>query len=614
MKRLLYNSVVVASVLSLAACGSMRSSVHSWLHTKENPKPVHVTQLNQSAEQYLQLAATAPSPQQEYYQLMAVEKLIQQSKTTRAAQILSTVNTYKLPNDIAVKKQLLFAKVQLADQRPELALQALRNVPVSDNMDKTDAMEIHQIMANCYEKSGNIVASIEQRNLLDPLLNKQQARSQNQLRIWESVQHLPEEQIKDLLSQPLSPDIRGWLELAQVAQQSSLYPENLIDQLNRWKQSHPQHSGNDLLPRRMNYNTGLLTKSPRNIYLLLPLHGKFGKNGQAVRNGFMAAFYDGKKRRNTRTSVNIIDTSHGNIADNYHLAVNKGADFIVGPLTKSKIQELSQHTRLTVPTVALNYIPNLQSPNLYQFGLSQFDEAEQVANQADQDGYHRAIVIAPKSSFGQTVAERFKTIWQERGHEVVDELAYKNSNDLSKPIRNLLEVNKSEQRAKSLEKVLREKVRYIPNRRNDIDMIFLVALPQQARSIRPMLKFYYAGNIPVYATSLIYEPSLSSQKNRDLDDIHFMDMPWVIGGLKKPLASVQQKAKKLWRKSYKGNIKFYALGVDAYELTTSLSQLAIFPHYGVAGATGTLYLKEDQHIYRKLKWATMKNGRPKEII
>ncbi|MCB1828206.1 MAG: penicillin-binding protein activator, partial [Coxiellaceae bacterium] len=211
---------------------------------------------------------------------------------------------------------------------------------------------------------------------------------------------------------------------------------------------------------------------------------------------------------------------------------------------------------------------------------------------------------------GRNIAERFTQVWQRQGGKIVANLQFEDSNDLSKPIAELLEVTESEARANRLEKLLRQNVRSIPNRRQDVDMIFMVALPQQARSIRPMLSFYYAGNLPIYSTSLMYEPQMSEQKNTDLDHITFADMPWILGGLDEHIASIQQKSKDLWQQSFQENTKFYALGVDANEITQYLSQLVVFPHYSVHGATGKLYLLNDGHIYRQVQWATMKNGKP----
>jgi uncharacterized protein len=60
-----------------------------------------------------------------------------------------------------------------------------------------------------------------------------------------------------------------------------------------------------------------------------------------------------------------------------------------------------------------------------------------------------------------------------------------------------------------------------------VDFIFLAARPSEALLIRPQLRFHYAGTLPIYATSSIYDPARSD--NAELDGVLFADMPWRVG-------------------------------------------------------------------------------------
>jgi outer membrane PBP1 activator LpoA protein len=141
-------------------------------------------------------------------------------------------------------------------------------------------------------------------------------------------------------------------------------------------------------------------------------------------------------------------------------------------------------------------------------------------------------------------------------------------------------------------------------------MIFLVAEPERARQIIPLLKFYYAGKVPVYATSLIYSGISNPDHDNDLNNIQFTDMPWVLGGLPEELQAIQQNAAEMWKSSYSHNPKLYALGADAYQLSISLNQLKASSSQSIHGGTGTLRLQENQHIGRELPWARIHNGKP----
>lgn len=343
------------------------------------------------------------------------------------------------------------------------------------------------------------------------------------------------------------------------------------------------------------------TGKPKKIFVLLPLQGQYGDSGQAIRNGFMGAFYANKSHKGTPPAIKVIDTSNQNINAAYQQALSQGADLIVGPLDKDQVQTLIKGTSLTVPTLALNAVTDKNIPNLFQFGLSQLDEADQVAQRAFRDGHRRALVIAPAGNWGAGIAARFKSRWQTEGGVVVDQLNYQQSAQLSEKIRQVLHVSPP---------VGKKSAPVLVRRRQDIDMIFLLAEPARAREIAPLLKFYYAGNLPVYATSSIYSGTKNTTQDSDLDNIQFADMPWVLGGLPNDLASLQQNVSDLWKTSYSRNPKLYALGADAFALSLHLNQIDQNPIQGIRGATGTLYLRDNQKIYRELPWAKMREGNP----
>jgi uncharacterized protein len=349
------------------------------------------------------------------------------------------------------------------------------------------------------------------------------------------------------------------------------------------------------------------TGGPKKIFVLLPLQGKYGESGQAIRNGFMAAFYASKSQQGSAPLITVLDTSSQTIAAVYQQAVAAGADFVVGPLDKDQVQTLIKGTSLSVPTLALNSVTDKTVPKLYQFGLSQEDEADQVAQRAYQDGYRRALVIAPAGSWRASIATRFKMRWQTAGGVLVEQVNYRGSPQLPEQLRQALHAQKSLSAAAKAKLGAQGLADTTPHRRQDIDMIFLVAEPLRAREIVPLLQFYYAGSLPLYATSLVYGGRPNPAQDSDLNNLKFADMPWVLGGLPDTLEEVQRSVAELWKTSYQHNSKLYALGADAFAVAVRLPQ---FPAQGVAGATGTLLVGEDRHIYRKLSWAQIRGGNP----
>ena len=588
----------------LAGCSSLSSF--------QSPNPIKFTY---SADQYLQLAASAPPQQKLEYQLLAVERLLQNRTFDRAQQVLDNSYTQYATQELFNKKQLLQAQLYLLTDRTGAAASILNNLQQTANMTPANQILFHQLMAELNLADNDIIASVNQRITLDPLLSSTVEKEQNRLLLWESLQRLNLQSIKALLNQPNTSDLAGWLELAVIAQEPTSTSNQFLTALQNWRAQFPNHPANSILPSSFTAANNAVIHTPQQVALLLPLQGQLASTAEAIRNGFMAAYY--QNPNNQTIKISVYDTSHGDIRLIYKQAIANGADFVIGPLTKENVQTLADSNALTVPTLALNTLDNyqhLQIHHLYQFGLSPRDSAVQVADKAWQDNHSRSIVIAPQSSWGQGIAQAFSDEWQKLGGTIAINLAYPDSPDISAQIQAALNIDQSEQRAQALQKILGEKFRFIPRRRNDVDVIFLAALPQRARQIGPLLKFYYAGNIPVYATSLIYSGNPSPRYDRDLDGIQFCDVPWVLDNnndLTQNLQSLHQQIMTTWPNSYKQYPRLYALGVDAFGLMSRFNQLLIFPKLGLSGATGTLYLDPYRHIVQKLVWAQMDDGKPR---
>jgi hypothetical protein len=172
-----------------------------------------------------------------------------------------------------------------------------------------------------------------------------------------------------------------------------------------------------------------------------------------------------------------------------------------------------------------------------------------------------------------------------------------------------MNIDESQRRYRSLEHLLNEKISFTPRRRQDVDFVFLAAYPRQARQIRPQLKFFYAGDLPVYATSHVYTGNLNQERDRDMDGLAFGDMPWVLSestthrNLRTTLDPYISKA---------GNQlqRLYALGIDAYNIIAALNTLKQYPYERFDGETGSLSLDGKQRIHRQLTWVKFRSGRP----
>ena len=329
-----------------------------------------------------------------------------------------------------------------------------------------------------------------------------------------------------------------------------------------------------------------LVNQPKHIALLLPLSGQLGNAGQAVRDGVLAAYYQAKQQQQTTTTVNFYNTaSTTDIVTLYNHALEQGADIVIGPLDKPGILRLANAGTIKVPTIVLNELPAHKSAprNLIQFSLVQTAEAEQVAKRAWQDGKRRALVIIPAGPWGMEIGKAFADAWQARGGIIIEQIALQNGQNVNLAMQQLLKIEYVEEDLKRSQRG--KKTQLIPQPRQDADMVFMALKPDLARQIKPLLQFYYADYLGVYATSLAISSQILPNEAIDMEDVIICDMPWVINQ-PQPHTRADQKN------------RLYALGMDTYELSQNLASLTSMQ--GFTGNTGTLQLGANNKLNRQL--------------
>ena len=339
----------------------------------------------------------------------------------------------------------------------------------------------------------------------------------------------------------------------------------------------------------------------QNIALLTPLTGPLAPYGNAIRNGFFTSYYTQKEATGYSPTITVYDTGDQSTSVQalYQKATQAGADFIVGPLDKASVRTLVGIQSLAVPVLALNTTDDgSTNPNVYQFSLSPLDEAMQAAIKIASDSHKKVIIFAPDTENGKRLVSVFVEQWKKMHGTVVAIRYYSNTSSISQIVGDALNVNQGADDTKSLDHLLHRNLRYIPSRRQDFDSVFMVSTPSVARQIVPLLRYYFAGSIPVYATSQVND----NKSDSDLTGVTFSDIPWVLAPEKMSpaLSEMQKRIQTLWPNVYQRYARFYALGIDAYLLTMNFHRLE--SGESIAGATGTLSL-DNQHITHELWWA-----------
>jgi len=556
-----------------------------------------------AADAYFDLARTTADPTlQQRYLIQASNERLLAGFPEIAKNILDRVRK-PINESNALLWTLVAAEVETANGFPEQALNILSGAPPTDN--QRAMLKILKLRANALFRLGDPLTATSVMIERETWLENRTDILSNQQWLWESYQTWGSSLSEAPRQADNDPVMTGWLQLGGIAWGYSSDPLVLRRQLRSWQSVYFNHPANDLLipeilsqlPRNINY--------PNQIAVLLPLSGRQEQAAKAIRDGLLAGYFQSANEGN-QPRLRIYDVTLASAPETYDQAIADGADFVIGPLLKENVQALAQRG-VSTPTLTLNFLPDdfQQSVGFYQFSLSPEDEARQVARRAAALGQYRALALAPNNAWGKRLMQSFNAELISLGGQVLDYRFYEPKNpDYSTGIQSLLLIDESQARHDRLSANLGIPLEFESRRRSDIDLIFMAATASSGKLIRPQLRFHFAGSIPTYSTSAIYQEG--SRNNSDLNGIMFPDMPWNISpdGLSTEL---RKTLTQYWPDQAERRARLYAMGFDAYRLVP-------FIYNGTSanfeGMTGSLHFDYRNRVHRELPWAKIRRGRP----
>ncbi len=426
--------------------------------------------------------------------------------------------------------------------------------------------------------------------------------------IWLALKRVSDNRLASEGLRTIGYNSQGWFELASMMRQPGQTLEAQSKAIRQWQKNWQDHPATGALPSELQLITRLLQERPETIALALPLSGPLAGAGAAIRDGFMAAFYDDLSKTELSIEISVHDTYGTPFEDLYHELVTAGPDLIIGPLEKDALAALNGINTLPVPVLALNYLPQSSEPadHLYQFGLAAEDEARQLARRLSADKAQQVLVLIPQGEWG----DRFESALTEglAAHEgtALDIERFFDTDNLRQVTADLLGINQSRERAIDIERTIGLNVEFEPRRRQDADAIVMVAPPAIGRQFKPLFAYYFGGDLPVYSPSIIYEGSPDPSRDRDLNNVIFTDTPWILAKDNR-----FRDASTAAFQTIQGQLgRLFALGADAYRLSSRLPLLQQIPDSEVAGQTGVLRMAEDGSIHRSQLWAQFRSGTP----
>lgn len=540
--------------------------------------------------------------------LTAAEQELAAGRASAARTTLGDLAPAQLDTRQHLRLALLSAEIALAEDKPVVALQALPTAAELKGSPFAPRAEADR--AQALFRMGDAIGGTQALVQRERLLPDPQSRAANREMLWNGLRMTDLESASGARLAQTDRLTRGWVEFAVISRSVWLDPHDLSARLAQWQADYPDHPAHDQASALPQAVAPVNRQGLQQIALLLPLTGNLAGAAEAVRDGFFAAYYS---RPGTRPAVRVYDTggTHDTLVAAYQGALDDGAQFIVGPLKRDEVAALADTGKPSVPILALNYLdPGREAPfNFFQWGLAPEDEARQAAERAVADRQFRAVAFVPEGEWGERVLRAFRERLESLGGAVVAAQTYPASaQDHSDALRQLLRITSSEERHRSLTNALGVKSEFEPRRREDIDLIFLGARPEQAKLIGPQLRFYRSGDLPVYTTAQVYE---GEAPTADLSGLRFCDMPWMLAQ-DGSWASLRNQLHPPTPRS-RDTARLPALGYDAYTLVFLIDSGQLSPGSFFSAASGQLSLRADRSIARGLTCAEIRNGALKPL-
>lgn len=565
------------------------------------------------AARLFQHLADQPSAEQNRFRLQAGQVLVELGRDNEAKAYADSIIPMALNLNQRNQLYLLYAQIHLNSGNAEQAVNRLHLIVLSA-LSLEQKRLYHEVAAFAYALTGQLIDSVHERIVLGKYLEAAEEK-ENNIAILEVLELLPMHTLQGQVVQYMPDIYSGWIKLALITRQVLIGSPEFDQAIELWQQQYPEHPANSLIRSGYFVVADAELTDIRDIAVFLPESGAYVRHAKAIKAGFMAAYYQHETDA-LRPNIHFYDTQKASILTLYHQAISDGMQLVIGPLNKKLIKELVGSGDLTVPVLALNHVEGLVKKNLYQFALSPIDEVRQLVNQAWFKGYKNAIILSPETAEGKRLANYFQGAWEALDGNVLAVQTFDPElKDFSEPVKQMLNIKESEYRFQGIGKIVGDvgcnlyKQRYVgekcyARRRQDVDVIFLVAANKVARLINPQFYHNRAGNVPVYGLSRIYGGHPDVKRDIDLENVSFCSIPWLFGDAYQGDLDMQT-LRDTWEQFPDSFLSLVAFGIDAYTLVPHLSKLDVIQYHG---ATGDLLLNEYNRIERRLLCAKFMAG------
>ncbi|MFC4656118.1 penicillin-binding protein activator [Rheinheimera marina] len=562
---------------------------------KAEPEPetdVEVAPLSQplSASEFLQQAEQSQGTEQQLELLQAARANLQQGQVDQALAIHQVLQQ-QADSSVMQQNLLPWFEALLAKGQHQDIQQFIQQFPLS-RFNLADQQLYLQKQAQYWIERQEPNKAVGVYLQLLQLVPTDQA---SQLALWQQLGLLTPQQLQKLL-QSNDKAAQGWASLLQIHQRLLGDQLALQTELQNWQSSYSNLPALAQLPAEIQQLSQVQGYNPQTIAVLLPFNSNFRQHAEAIQQGLLAASV------NHPAKLVFLDSTQSPALIKQQMQEQQ-ADFVIGPLLKDQVDGLANDPDWTLPTLFLNSRTEQIAPSeqKYYFALSVEDEARQMAQLFQHKGYKQPVLMAGRNPLSQRMVAQFSRDWQQITGKAPETYWVTDMASMESTIKQLLETDASEQRIKEIERLSGQDVRAETHSRQDIDAIYLLADPAQTRLLKPFIDVSVAPaaiSLPIYASSRSHQKSAELTDRRDLLNLTFTEMPWMLN--QQQQQALREQYNTLFPQQDETLQRLFAMGYDAFQLVFKLKQQQQFPALPHSGLTGELRLATDGQIQRQL--------------
>ncbi len=268
----------VALAITLAACSSKPSA----------PQYVDITaEANQPTQNYLMKADSSQGSLQNDWLIMAMKAAIASNNTEQAQLLIYRLSKQNLSEVQQAEWQM--GKAQLS-MNAEQYSQALNQLNFNSQWALADSqwVQYHQMRADIFTALDRPFDTSRELSALYGLIPSDQEEAISD-QIWANLQRYSAQTITQLTTKPEEETLDGWLQLAVYVKTFGNDVPQLKNTLEKWLAENADHPAATYTPKSITDILSLTIIQPVNTALLLPLTGKFDKQAQLIRDGFIMA-------------------------------------------------------------------------------------------------------------------------------------------------------------------------------------------------------------------------------------------------------------------------------------------------------------------------------------